>query len=172
MAGRRGVHHDEFLARLADDAREGLKDGDFLGAGRAQILFEQGAPLGVELRAFRPQHFLPVALGFGVGVDAADRQMLHGAMQRLGEMRGRVGGGEMNRQPAPRQFDGDRRRQRRLADAALAHQHDKPMAVGGDVIHEIGEAWRVAARPAPRRARPVEAPFQQGAGAGRRDRPG
>ncbi len=75
VAGRRGIHHDEFLARFADDARESLEDGDFLGAGRAQIFFQQRAALGVELRAFGLQNMLPVALGFGVRVDAADGQL-------------------------------------------------------------------------------------------------
>ena len=111
--------------------------------GERKSSSSRARPCASRLRALRRQHLLPVALGFGVGVDAADRQMLHGAMQRLGEMRGRVGGGEMNRQPATRQFDGDGRRQRRLADAALAHQHDQPMAVGGDVVHQFRQARRV-----------------------------
>ena len=52
VAGRRGVHHHEFLARLADDARKGLENRDFLGAWRAQIFFEQRASLSIERRTF------------------------------------------------------------------------------------------------------------------------
>ena len=43
VARGRGVHDDELAARLADDPREGLEDGDLLRAGGAEILFEQGA---------------------------------------------------------------------------------------------------------------------------------
>ena len=146
VAGRRGVHHHEFLARLADDARESLKDGDFLGAGRAQIFFEQRAALRVELRALRRQHLLTVALGFGVRVDAAHRQIFQRAMQRFGEMRGRIGRGEMHGQPAMRQFDGDGRRQGGFADAAFAHQHHEAVAVGGDAVNQLRQARRVEAR--------------------------
>lgn len=48
MAGRRGIHHHEPLAGLADDPGKRLKDGNFLGAGRTQIFLEEGTPLGVE----------------------------------------------------------------------------------------------------------------------------
>ena len=48
MAGRRGIHHHELLAGLADDPGKRLKDGNFLGAGRTQIFLEEGTPLGVE----------------------------------------------------------------------------------------------------------------------------
>jgi hypothetical protein len=55
VASRCGVHDHEVVARFDNHPREGLKDGDFLGAGRAQIFFEQGAPLSIELRALRRQ---------------------------------------------------------------------------------------------------------------------
>ena len=85
VAGRRGVHHHEFFARLANDAREGLENRDFLGAGRTQIFFEQRAALGVELRALCRQYLPTIAFGFGVRVDAADREICsasHAAFRR------------------------------------------------------------------------------------------
>ena len=92
-------------------------------------------------------------------------------MQRFGEMRGRVGGGEMDGQSAMRQFDGDRRRKRRFADAALAHQHDEAMTIGGDAVHQFRKAGRVQLdRFADCRVRCATA-SQRGAGVTHRVRP-
>jgi hypothetical protein len=73
-------------------------------------------------------------------VDAADRQVLQRAVQRLGQVRGGVGGAQVHRQAAPGQFHRHGRRQRGLADAALAHQHDQAVAVRRDVVHQRGKA--------------------------------
>ena len=56
MAGRGGVEDDEAVLGLGDGAGEGAEDGDLLGAGRAQVLFEQGARLGVEAGAGGCEH--------------------------------------------------------------------------------------------------------------------
>jgi hypothetical protein len=48
VAGGRGVDDHEAVLALVHDAREGAEDRDLLGAGAAQVLFEQRAPGGVE----------------------------------------------------------------------------------------------------------------------------
>ena len=142
MPGRRGVHHHELFSRLANYARKSLKDGDFLGAGRAQILFEQRPALGVKRRAFGRHYLLAIALDFGVRIDAADREMVERAVQRFRQMGRRVGGGEMHREPTTGQFDSDGGGQGGFADAAFAHQHNQSAAVGGDAIDQFGKAGR------------------------------
>ncbi len=52
----------------------------------------------------------------------------------------------MHRQTAMGELHGDRRRQRGLADAALAHQHHETVAVRGDVVHQIATGWACRAR--------------------------
>jgi len=44
---------------------------------------------------------------------------------------------QTNRQTAPRQLDRNRRRKRRLADAALAHEHDSRARVGGSFRYSM-----------------------------------
>ena len=58
VAGRRGIEYDKALCTLADFASEGTKDGDFLGAGRAQVFFEQGATGSVHLRPDGGEHVI------------------------------------------------------------------------------------------------------------------
>ena len=75
MPGRRGIHHHKFLARLSDDAREGLEDRDLFGARGSQVLFQQRAPFGVELCAFGVENVLAVAFRFIVRVNPADGEV-------------------------------------------------------------------------------------------------
>ena len=49
----------------------------------------------------------------------------------------------MHGQSAARQLDGDGGRQRRLADAALAHQHHQAMTIGGDAVDQLRQARRI-----------------------------
>ena len=139
VAGGRGVHHHKLAPRLADDPGEGLEDGDLLGAGRTQVFFQQRPALGVELGALGIEHMLAVARRLGGRVDAADGELIERAFQRLGQVGGRVGGGEMHRQAAPGKLHRHRRGEGRLAHAALAHQHHQPVAVGGDAVHQPGD---------------------------------
>ena len=48
----------------------------------------------------------------------------------------------MNGKPAMRQFDRNRRRDGRFADAAFSHQHHEAMAVDGDTVHQFRKARR------------------------------
>ena len=53
----------------------------------------------------------------------------------------------MHRQTAFRQTHRDRRSERRLADAALAHDHHQAMAIGGDLVDQRSQ-WLGARRSA------------------------
>ena len=140
VAGGGGVHHHELLARFADDPRKGLEHGDFLRAGRTQVFFQQRAALGVKLRAFRFQHMLPVAFGFGVRVDPAHGEIVQRAVQCFGKMSGRVCRREVYRQATMGQLHGHRRGESRFSDAAFAHQHHQAVLIGGDDIDQRREA--------------------------------
>src|SRR5690606_37625386 len=60
----------------------------------------------------------------------------------LRQVGGRVRRGEMHRQAAPREGGGYRRGDGGLAHAALPHDHDQAVAVGGYVVDEIDETRR------------------------------
>ncbi len=75
VTGRRGVEHDETVLPLRDRARERAEHRDLLGAGRAQILGEHGAPLLVQLFADRPHDLGAVGFRFPFGVDASHLQL-------------------------------------------------------------------------------------------------
>ena len=55
------------------------------------------------------------------------------------EVRGRVGRGEVHREPAGRELHRHRRRHGGLADAALAHDHHQPVSGRGDLVHQRRE---------------------------------
>jgi hypothetical protein len=63
-------------------------------------------------------------------------QVLELARERRGDVRRRVRGGEKNVVTARRECYGDRRRNRRLPDAAFAHHHHEPAAGTGDLVDE------------------------------------
>ncbi len=167
VASGRRIHHDKLLAGFADGAREGLEDGDFFGARRAQVFFEQCASGGIQFRALGRQHLLAVALGDLVRVDAAHGEVLQRAAQRLLQVGCRVRRGQMHRKAPVRQFHRDGGGQRGLADAALAHQHHQAVAVDGNAIHQRSQAWQVdvglsAAIAGHRRRRRVHQQLAQG----------
>jgi hypothetical protein len=143
VAGGRGVHHHELPARLADDAREGLEHGDLLGAGRAQVFFQHGAAR--RHRAAAP--LVASTWGGSASVTSCGSMRL---TVRCSSVPSSVSarcaaGSEVVRctgRPRRRQFHRHRRGQRGLAHAALAHQHDQAVAIGGDVVHQRGKAGR------------------------------
>ncbi len=146
VAGGGGIHHHEALARLADDAREGLKHGDLLGTGGAQVLLQQRPPLLVQCRPLAGQHLGAVTLGFGARVDATHLQMGQAACQRLAEMRGGVRGGEVHRQATACQLHRHGGRQGGFTHPALAHQHDEAVTVGGQLVNQrtqLGLDWQM-----------------------------
>ena len=69
VAGRRRIDDDEPSVASGHVPGEGAEDGDLLGAGRAEILGEQRAPLRVEVRAGRRHDLLAVALGLDDRID-------------------------------------------------------------------------------------------------------
>jgi hypothetical protein len=75
VAGGRGIEHHKTGCAGTDDAGEGAEHRDLLGAGRAQVLFEQGAAFDVEGRALLAHDLRDVGGGFGGGVDAADGEV-------------------------------------------------------------------------------------------------
>jgi len=68
------VSSHERAARFRDNSREGVEDGDLFGAGRAQILAQQGLSLCVETTTAILHYFLDVAFGLGFGVNSVDAQ--------------------------------------------------------------------------------------------------
>jgi hypothetical protein len=127
VAGGRRVEHHEAPPRLADDTREGVKHGDLLGAGRGEIFAQQRLLRGRQAAAPREHHLLDVGLGLDRGVDAAHLEAVHLTGQRLDEVRRRVGRREVHREAALRQRHRQRRRDGRLAHAALPHHHHQPL---------------------------------------------
>ena len=142
MTGGGGVHHDELLACFADRARKSLEHGDFLGAGRAQIFFQQCASCRVELCALGGEYMLAVTLGLQLRIDPAHRQIVERTIERVGQMSGRVRRRQVDRQAATGQFDRHRSGHRGLADAAFTHQHHQAMAIDGDRVDQRGQAGR------------------------------
>jgi len=72
-----GIHHDKLSASLAYRTRKRLKDGNFFGTGRAQVLRQQCASGRIEFLAFCLHHLPAVTLGFRMRIDAAHAQMFH-----------------------------------------------------------------------------------------------
>ena len=136
MPGRRGVEHDEALPRLRDEARERVEDRHLLGARGAEVLGEQRAALGVERGALAAHHALRVGARLRGGVDTAHLEVRDRASDGGRDVRRRIGGAEVDVEPAPGQLDGDRGGDRRLSDAALAHHHHEPVTGGGELVDE------------------------------------
>ena len=86
---------------------------------------------------------MPVALGFRVRVNPADREVGQCAVQGVGKVRRRVGGREVDGQSPARKFHGNGGRHGGFADAALAHQHDEAVAIRGNIIDQGRQVWRV-----------------------------
>ena len=147
VAGGGSIHHHEALARLANDAREGLKHGDLLGTGGAQVLLQQCSPLLVQGRPLGGQHLGAVTLGLGVGVDATHLKMGQATCQRLAQVCGGIRGGEVHRQAAARQLHRHGGSQSGFAHPALAHQHDEAVTVGGQLVYQrtqLGPSWQMS----------------------------
>ena len=165
VAGRRRVEHDEGAARFADDAREGVEDGDLLGARGFQVFAQQRQSCGVQILGPRRQDLVGVALRLGLRVDAVHAQAVELPVQRRGQVGGRVGGAQVDGVAALHEGHGERGGDGRLADPALAHHHDQPAARRGEVVDQIGQ--RVPGRLAlprlgHRRRRPHPVGTQQG----------
>lgn len=79
-------------------------------------------------------------------IDPADGQARHLAAQSLDDMRGRIGRGQQDLMPAICKLGRDGCGHRRLADAALAHEHEEPLAGPLDLIDEHTEPGQVFAR--------------------------
>ena len=90
----------------------------------------------IERCAFAFEYLLAIALGFGLWIDPADAQVIQCAIERIRQMGGRIGGGQMHRIATARQFNRQRRGQGRFADPALAHQHDQTVTVSGNFIDQ------------------------------------
>ena len=131
MPGGSGVDDDELVSRFADGTREGLEHSDFFGAGRLEILFEHHPAAVVERCTLGGEHMFAVGAGGLGGVDTRHVQVVQGAVQRVGEVTGGVGGGQMHQMSAVGQGDRDSGGDGGLADPALAHTHDQTVAATG-----------------------------------------
>ena len=139
VAGGCGVEHDEGRARLIDHAAEGVEHRHLLGAGRLQVLQQQGPALFVEVLAARGHDLVDVGGGLGLRVDAADLEAVQAAAQRLGHVGRWVGGGQVHAVATLHQADRQRGGDGGLAHAALAHDHDQPVTGRGQFVGQRGQ---------------------------------
>mmetsp|Transcript_13787 Transcript_13787/g.44971 ORF Transcript_13787/g.44971 Transcript_13787/m.44971 type:complete len:271 (+) Transcript_13787:1234-2046(+) len=144
---RRRVHHDEPVLARADLGRERVEHRELLGAGRVELLAEQGLVglvEGARLGALGSDGAFDVLLRRFRGVDRvhADVECLtprKAVANGHGHVRGGVGGRDVNLTAAARERETDRRRQRRLPGAALAHEHHDARRPLGEAIHGRGQ---------------------------------
>jgi len=61
-----------------------------------QVFFKQGATGFVHLRPGGCEHLLAIRFRFGRGINFADRETGKSARQSFGDVRCRIGGGEMH----------------------------------------------------------------------------
>ena len=120
-----------------------MEHGDFLGAWRSKILAQQRLTLLVEVTATARQYFCDIPLGLDPGVDPIDRQARHRAINDESDVSCRIGRAEMDGMTSLRQSHGDGGGNRRLSDAALAHDHDEAVLALRDVIDQPVEARQV-----------------------------
>ena len=134
MAGGGGVENDEAGATLGDLFGEGAEDGDFFGAGGAEILFEEGLALGVE--AGLADDFFGVFADLFDWVYAGDGE----AGDCVANGGGDVGGGvrccEVDLVAAGGEGDGEGRGDGGFAYAAFAHGEDDAVALGFEFVEE------------------------------------
>ncbi|MCY1362730.1 hypothetical protein D9M68_660920 [compost metagenome] len=86
---------------------------------------------------------IPITLGLHLRVDSAQRQVLKCSFQCLCKVGGRVRGGQVHRQSTPGQFNRNRCGQCGFPDTAFTHHHDQAMTIGGDLVDQGLESWRV-----------------------------
>jgi hypothetical protein len=70
-------------------------------------------------------------------VDPRDPQMIDGVREHVGEVRGRVGRGQVDVVTALGQGDGQRRRDGGLTDPALTHAQDQAVALLFHVVQKV-----------------------------------
>ena len=142
VPGRRGIEHDERLLAAGNLAGERPEYRDLLGAGRAQIFFEQRSARFIHVAPGRLHHMSRVGLRLGCRINPPDRQLRLRVTQSVGHVRGGIGRREMHGKPALGQGDRDGSRERRLADTTLAHRHDDAVPALCDFIDEIRERFQ------------------------------
>ncbi len=131
VAGRCGVDDDELPLALGDRFGERPKHGDLFSARAAKILFQQRLALRVEGAARGRQDLFGVAARLELGVDARHPQLGRAGAEvarGLLHVGSGVGGRQRDREATLGERASDACRDRRLADAALAHGHDDALA--------------------------------------------
>ena len=86
---------------------------------------------------------LPIACNFRLRVDTTDFQIVQRSGQRVGQVCGGVGRGQMHREAALGQCHCHRGRESGFTDTALAHHHDEAVAGFGDLIDKSRQPWKV-----------------------------
>ena len=120
-----------------------MENGDFLGAGRSQVFAEQGFALLVEIAATRRHDLCDVPFCLHLRVDPIDRETRNLAIDDEREMGGRIRGAEVNDVTASQEAYGDSRGNRRLADAALTHDHNQSPSRAREIVDQLVEAGKV-----------------------------
>ena len=147
MTCRRGIEHHERAPCFLHNPREGVENGDLFGAGRAQILAQQGLSLGVEVATAIRHDLLDIALRLRLRVDSVDPQTGNLSRERDREMGCGIGRAEVGGMTAFHQAEGDGGGDRGLADAALAHDHDQALSVCRQKVDQPVEGGKVAREP-------------------------
>jgi hypothetical protein len=116
---------------------------NLLGAGRGEVLPHQGAVGLVEIAAPGRHDLLDVAGGLRDRIDAVDGQALERAVHDERDMGGRIGRRQVHPVPPLHEAHGDGCRRGRLADPALAHDHDQTASGLRQFIDHRGKTGRV-----------------------------
>jgi hypothetical protein len=108
---------------------------------------EKFATVFAQCRALGLHDLALVGGGFRGGIDLAEREARHLAVQGLRHVRGGIGGAEMHGMAAPGQDDGDGGGNGGLAHPTFAHGHDHPDALLLDGGHEGFEIFHFGCGP-------------------------
>ena len=140
VPGRGGVEHDMVVAldrlRVGEEAGKGVKGCHLHGAGTGELLLERSHLAVRDHPPVRPDHPGPIVIGGGLRVEIHHLEPLDaryrgwlltgGHLQHVGEIRRRIGRHEQHSPAAVSEGHCGGRRDRRLADAALAGEQQKP----------------------------------------------
>ena len=137
----RCVEHQVFVRSRRHQVRKRAEDGDLFCARRTEVFFQQRQAVFVEFAARIGQNLGTVLCRFGGRIDSADPQSRNTPVHRGGHVRGRIGRTQMNRMPAIREPDGNRRRDCGLADPPFAHGHYDTRTFRFDRCDQLRQRW-------------------------------
>ena len=131
-----GIEHHKSAPRFVHHMRKLTEHRHFLGARRPQVFGQHGTPGFVEILAFGGHHPLAIRGRRCHWINSGHLQTRHVTGQSLGEVRGRIGGGEKHVVTSMGQRHCDRGRHGGLSHPALTHAHHQAIAVALDLVDQ------------------------------------